>query len=167
MKDIYFPVSDGKPKAEVMNSFFTFIGDYFKAKQIPTSADLFGMTTTSLDDLNIGQLLENAVAHFDFVAPMVYPSHYPATWNGFKNPADHPKEVITISMASAAKRVTAVGKDPNKVLRPWLQDFNLGATYTADMVRAQIDAGNALGLNSWMLWDASNTYTEGALLKNE
>ncbi len=165
MKDIWYPISEGKSKTEVMNSFFTFLDTHFHEQHIPISADVFGMTTTATDDLGIGQLFENAVAHFDFVAPMVYPSHYPPTWNGFKNPADHPKEVITISMASAAKRVTAAGKDPNKVLRPWLQDFDLGAKYTAEMVRAQIDAGNALGLDSWMLWDASNTYTESALKK--
>jgi len=59
--------------------------------------------------------------------------------------------------------------------RPWLQDFDMGATYTADMVRAQIrgveDASfsdpnlRAEGFqNGWMLWDPSNNYTKAALL---
>ena len=54
--------------------------------------------------------------------------------------------------------------DPN-IIRPWLQDFNLGATYTADMVRAQIDATYDAGLDSWMIWSPSNDYssTQGAL----
>ncbi len=53
--------------------------------------------------------------------------------------------------------------DKNKI-RPWLQDFNLGApAYGAAEVRAQIQATYDAGLSSWMLWDAANTYTKGAL----
>ena len=61
---------------------------------IPISVDLFGMTTTNTDDLGIGQVLEKALPYFDYVAPMVYPSHYPDTWNGFANPAEHPYDVV-------------------------------------------------------------------------
>lgn len=50
-----------------------------------------------------------------------------------------------------------------KKLRPWYQDFDMGATYTADMVRAQIEAGYELGIDSWMLWDPANKYTPSAL----
>jgi len=49
-------------------------------------------------------------------------------------------------------------------VRPWLQDFDLGADYGPEEVRAQIRAANELGINSWMLWSASNKYTESALL---
>lgn len=125
------------------------------------SADLFGMVTTQKDDLGIGQLLENALPFVDYIGPMVYPSHYPATWNGYKNPADHPYEVIKISMGEAVRRTEALGLNRQK-LRPWLQDFDLGATYTADMVRAQIKATYDVGLTSWMMWDASNKYTRAA-----
>jgi hypothetical protein len=47
-----------------------------------TSADLFGMTTTNYDDLSIGQVQDRAAPYFDFIAPMVYPSHYPKTPSG-------------------------------------------------------------------------------------
>ena len=50
------------------------------------------------------------------------------------------------------------------VLRPWLQDFSLGATYTAALVKAQIQAVYDSGLNSWMLWNAGNQYTQSALI---
>ncbi len=121
------------------------------------------MVTTNTDDLNIGQVLENTLPYVDFVAPMVYPSHFPPTWNGLKNPAANPYDVIHYSMGKAVERAKAMGEDPLK-LRPWLQDFNLGATYTKDMVRAQIDATYDVGLTSWMMWDPANTYTEGSLL---
>jgi hypothetical protein len=50
-------------------------------------------------------------------------------------------------------------------LRPWYQDFDMGATYTKEMVRAQIEAGYKFNVRSWMLWDPANKYTPSALLK--
>lgn len=161
MKDIYYASGNGAAKPEVLKSFFQFVDQDVRQKGIPTSADLFGMTTTNTDDLNIGQVLENTLPYFDFVCPMVYPSHFPATWNGYKNPAANPYEVIQYSMSHAVERAKAMGEDPLK-LRPWLQDFNLGATYTKEMVQAQIKATYDVGLTSWLMWDAANTYTKEA-----
>jgi hypothetical protein len=51
-------------------------------------------------------------------------------------------------------------------LRPWLQDFNLGAIYTAEMVEAQIKVTqDALGADyaGSLLWAPSNHYTRDAL----
>lgn len=159
-----------------------------------TSADLFGMTTTNTDDLGIGQVLEYALENFDYVAPMVYPSHYPPEFNGWRDPNKVAGPLIKYVMGAAVARanflydeisatstlVTANGvatstpRTPDqfamnrvgpKQLRPWLQDFNYPVTYTVQMVRDQIDASYSVGLTSWMMWDPSNTYTEEALLK--
>ena len=46
-------------------------------------------------------------------------------------------------------------------IRPWLQDFDMGAKYTADMIKAQHKATYDAGLDSWMMWDPANTYTVG------
>ena len=164
MKDIAYPVSEGKVKKEVMKEFFVYLNAALKDTGAKTSADLFGMTTTNTDDLNIGQLLEYTAPYFDYVSPMVYPSHYPTGWNGYKKPATVPYEVISYSMKKAAERLTAMGESPLK-LRPWLQDFNLGATYTADMIRKEKQAVYDSGLTSWLMWDPANTYTEAALDK--
>jgi hypothetical protein len=91
---------------------------------------------------------------------MVYPSHYPPHFLGMSNPAAEPYRVIRYSMDKAFARASTT---PLKI-RPWLQDFDLGADYTADMVRAQIQAVYDAGFTSWMLWDPSNRYTQGALL---
>ena len=49
-------------------------------------------------------------------------------------------------------------------LRPWYQDFTLGPPhYTAKEVRAQIEAGYANGVDSWVLWNPRSMYTESAL----
>ena len=118
---------------------------------------------------------------------MVYPSHYPPNFNGWKNPNQYPYDLIKFVMDKGALRVEAstttvshfggerIGtstpeiytKEPynrNK-LRPWLQDFDYGGNYGEAEVRAQIQATYDAGLTSWMLWDPSNRYTLEALNK--
>lgn len=169
MKNINFSWTGTTTKAVALENFFAYLHGNLKADSGPVlSVDLFGMTTTNTDDLNIGQVLERALPYFDYVAPMVYPSHYPPNFNSYANPAAVPYEVVKYSMDRAYARVkvfndTVASTSPLK-LRPWLQDFNLGATYTAEMVRRQIQAVYDSGLTSWMLWSAANTYTKGALM---
>ncbi len=162
MEDIYFPFSVGRPKHEVLKGFFEYLHNRFSGTGVVTSADLFGMTTTNYDDLNIGQILEDAAPNFDYIAPMVYPSHYPSGFLGYKDVNKYPYEIIKYSMDKAAARLTAIGISPLK-LRPWLQDNDYPVVYTPEMVRAQIQATYDAGLTSWMLWDAGNTYTQAAL----
>ncbi len=162
MLDTKYQTPEGKTKADVMESFFAYLRQELGDSGAVLSADLFGMTTTNKDDLNIGQVLERAYPYLDYIAPMVYPSHYPKTFIGLANPAAHPYEVVKYSMDAAVLRAQQASSTPSK-LRPWLQDFDLGATYTPDMVRAQIQATYDSGLTSWMLWDAANTYTKAAL----
>lgn len=165
MTNIVYPYSEGKVKSKALEEFFIFLQKEFKTKGIPISADLFGMTTSNTDDLGIGQILEYALLHFDYVAPMVYPSHYPKNFMGFASPASKPYEVIKYAMGKGVDRALNATTSPLK-LRPWLQDFSIGGVeYNSDMVRAQIQATYDVGLNSWMLWNASNTYTESALNK--
>ncbi|MFH0846017.1 MAG: putative glycoside hydrolase [Patescibacteria group bacterium] len=169
MNNIYYPISEErveadpeKGKAKVMQEFFVYLDNKMSDIDAVISADLFGMVTTNSDDLNIGQVLEYALPFFDFICPMVYPSHYPTGFIGLKNPAEHPYEVVKYSMERAVGKALNASSTPSK-LRPWLQDFDLGADYTASMVRAQIQATYDVGLNSWLLWSASNKYTKEAL----
>lgn len=186
MKDIYFPHSDGKNKSEVLESFFSYLSNELKPLGVVMSADIFGMTTTNTDDLNIGQVLEKALPYFDYVAPMVYPSHYPKGFMNFQNPNDHVYEVVNHSMSVAVKRaesktsaVKTIGSErigtstpalythtpQSKLkLRPWLQDFDYGGDYDIPEVKGQIKATYDAGLTSWFLWSPSNRYTRGALL---
>lgn len=166
----YSWIAGTSTKPEMLESFFSYLYEKTRDMGVVTSADLFGMTTTITNDMGIGQVLERALPYFDYIAPMVYPSHYPKGWNGFENPAARPYEVIKIAMGEGVRREQAFNmargvatSTPSK-LRPWLQDFNLGATYDAAKVRDQIRASNEVGLNSWMMWSAANKYTEGAYL---
>jgi hypothetical protein len=162
MSNVYYPfMEEGETRVDILESFFAYTHGRMEKKGIPTSADIFGMTAVNTDDLGIGQVLEKAVPYFDYICPMVYPSHFPNGWHGLQNPAAEPYKVIQYSMQEAYDRVVAMGEDPDK-LRPWLQDFDLGAGYTPELVEAQITATYDVGLDSWLMWDPRNTYTISA-----
>ena len=94
-------------KSAAIEAFWKYLSEKVKPVGVMMSADLFGMTATNTDDLNIGQQLERALPHFDFVMPMVYPSHYPKGFNNLGNPNMHPYEIVQFSMAEAARRAQA------------------------------------------------------------
>ncbi len=188
MKDAVYTLSKGKSKAEALEEFFAYLSKEMKQTGAVISADLFGMTTSNTDDLNIGQVLERALPHFDYIYPMVYPSHYPSGFHNFKNPNNHVYDIIKISMGDGVERAIATtttvaafthtpiastspqlyskpAYSPLK-LRPWLQDFDYGGNYGPVEVRAQMKAAYDVGLTSWLLWDPSNKYTREALLSD-
>jgi len=191
MQDIAFPSEKSMTmrKSDVIEEFFKYLHDSFRNspeyKDVVLSGDLFGMVTTNTDDLNIGQVLEKGLPYFDYIAPMVYPSHFPKGFNGYSDPNKRVYDVIKFTMDAAVRRTIAtstviktIGSEPiasttpqrytkqsydkNKI-RPWLQDFDYGGNYGPTEVRAQIQATYDAGLNSWMLWDAGNKYTPDAL----
>jgi len=164
LKAIVYPFYDENiAKTDALAEFFVYVDRELAFSNAFTSVDLFGMVLIRDDGLGIGQRFQDAVSHFDYIAPMVYPSHYPDGFEGFANPADHPYEIIKYSLNKAKEDI--VGKRAE--FRPWLQDFDLGAIYTADMIRKQIQATYDTGWKSWVLWNASNRYTQDALLKSE
>ncbi len=143
--NMVFPFYDQKiEKHEVLREFFGYLRDHIKSAKI--SADVFGLTTVAADDMGIGQVIEDAAEYFDYVAPMVYPSHYATGFVGYKNPAAHPYEVITYSLESAVDKFLKIpaGTDGLRPhigqLRPWLQDFDLGTPYTAAMITKEMNA---------------------------
>jgi len=202
MRDIAFTHSGSMDKQANLELFFTYLreslGDPARYEAVRhentgrdaavpyLSVDLFGMTTTNTDDLSIGQVQERAAPYFDFVAPMVYPSHYPNGFMGLGNPNHHPYEVVRHALREGARRLAATTTpnqgfaharlgtstpplyakraDDVQKLRPWLQDFDYGGNYGAAEVRAQIQATYDAGLESWMVWDPANRYTREAYL---
>jgi hypothetical protein len=162
--DILYPDASVS-RSDLLERFFQHVDTHVRKQGIPTSADLFGLTTNTTDDMGIGQVLEKAMPYFDFIAPMIYPSHYPKNFQGYPNPATKPYEIVTFAMKQGVERASVVGFGPEK-FRPWIQDFDLGADYTAAMVQDQIRALDELGISSYMVWDPSNKYTVGAYKKD-
>lgn len=162
LDDIVYPFFNKHlSKNDVMHQFFKYFGQNLAVLPVYSSVDLFGMTLWQDDGLNIGQRVEDAAPYFDYICPMVYPSHYPATFEGYKNPAKYPYEIVYESLIRSEERV----KNSRAKIRPWLQDFDLGAVYDAEMVKKEIQASYDANTAGWLLWNARNRYTEGALEK--
>jgi hypothetical protein len=201
--DIAFPFYNSKieTRRQVMQRFFKHLREELPYAKI--SVDIFGETAVNARETSIGQYFEDPFLYVDAVAPMIYPSHFAAGVAGFENPAAHPYEIIRYAMDKGLARLKAFehvlltststvlsgGQPPAFAqLRPWLQDFDLGAAYDAAKVRAQITAVNdaarkaagcAVAPSSsestvdtcaaadigWMLWGAgSGNNTQAALL---
>lgn len=173
LKNMSFPFfkNEEKEKREIIKEFFSHLNQNLPDDKI--SVDLFGLAAISDDDLGIGQIIEDAYANFDYVSPMVYPSHYASGFIGYKNPAEHPYEVVKYSIEKAKTKLDEFNKasDNNEAknkreakLRPWLQTFDMGAAYGPDKIKAQIKASNESGGIGWILWNSSNNYS--AKIKN-
>ena len=171
----------GKSRAEIIGEFLRHIRAALSGTGARLSADIFGITAIHAGDFeNIGQDLKIMAQNADSVCPMVYPSHFAnKRQNGvgqyisetlFEAPDTQPYEVVRGTLVLVKNRLRANGADA-AVARPYLQDFTasyLGPgyyrTYTAEQVRAQIQAVYDAGFEEWILWNPGGTYSEAALL---
>lgn len=192
LEDIVYPFYDEKKeKWEVIQEFMLNFSQELKSHQpkIILSVDLFGLVATHYVEPGIGQRLEDAARLFDYISPMLYPSHF---YEGFEVKKDlkrglptlyfpyesndisqvvsnHPYEVVFRSILSAKDYLSGLNSEVK--IRPWLQDFSLrvdterGIYYDAEKVKAQIRATEQAGVSGWLLWNPANIYTQEALRK--
>lgn len=158
MSDVVYNTGN-KKRYEVMGEFFTFLDEQLSDRPAHISLDFFGFVMERFDGMSIGQRLEDAVDHVDYISPMMYPSHYPPGHLGLDNPAAYPGVVIENGM----KKGSPWFKDKRAQARPWIQAFHIGAYYDASKIRAQIDAIKKYSDGGYLLWNASNNYSDAGL----
>lgn len=156
IETMVFPSLEGSPESalitflmeteERLAPYDTFIG-----------ASVFGIAALRPQD--VAQDIPRIADHVDYVAPMVYPSHWGPGEYDVPDPSRDPYSIVVRSLSDFTDKVDGTGA---RVL-PWLQDFSLEVAYGADEVRAQIEATRDAGINEWLLWDPSVTYTTDAL----
>ena len=182
-------VNYGENMPEKINAISDFLKksaeEIKKVKDVPVSADIFGIVAESeRDGKTIGQHLELVGLHIDYISPMVYPSHYANASNKtmgngvgqringvlFTAPDLKPYEVVYNALLKTKSRIEAVPGYKAKI-RPYLQDFTAKylpegyfQVYGPEQVRAQIQAVYDAGYEEWILWNSRNNYTMGALL---
>jgi hypothetical protein len=127
------------------------------------AADVFGYTAFNENDTDIGQRIEELAPHLDYFSPMVYPSGYQWGIPGYRNPVEHPYQVVHESVRLTRKR----SGDAVVRVRPWLQDFRDYAfgrkIFGVNEIRAQMKGTDDAGGTGWMLWNPRNDYTAAAL----
>jgi hypothetical protein len=119
---------------------------------------VFGISATRPEPT--GQDIRLLAPHVDYVAPMVYPSHWGAGEYGVADPVRQPADIVARSVADF-ERVTA---GSGAAVVPWLQDFSSGdVEYGPTEVRAQIDAARSVGAEGFLLWNPGSSYHVDAL----
>lgn len=122
------------------------------------AADVFGYVPWNANDTDIGQKIVPITETVDIVSLMVYPSGYHLGIPGYRNPVQHPYEIVLLTHKRAQERTKA----PPIRFRPWLQAFRDyafgGREFGAPELRLQIKAANDFGSNGWMIWNPRNVY---------
>jgi len=146
-------------RVNTITGFLKYAHDELKPLGVYVAADVFGLTTTVVDDMMIGQEYRAVSETVDYICPMVYPSHYNPGLFGLKNPNAAPYETVYQSMLRGLEK--ADGLDISKH-RPWIQDFSLyGVKYGKAEIEAQIKALANAGVRQFILWDPNNKYIRG------
>lgn len=182
MKRVVFgPESNTLSKEDIILEFTEYAAGKCREWGVPVSADVYGVIMNSPADAAIvGQNYMKMAEKLDYISPMVYPSHYGPGNLGLDVPDAQPYDAILRSM-SLSKQALAVsgnsvsgnaGESGTAVVRPWLQDFTAKwvaghIPYGPEQIRQQIQAVYDAGYEEWILWNASNHYTEEGLLIEE
>lgn len=122
---------------------------------------VFGIAATRPE--SVAQDIPQIADHADYIAPMVYPSHWGPGEYGVARPNSQPHGIVQRSLQDFRDQVDGTGA----VVIPWLQDFSLGVGYGADEVRAQIEAAQDAGIDAFLLWSPGASYTSAALSSPE
>ncbi|MEU3188289.1 putative glycoside hydrolase [Streptomyces sp. NPDC006923] len=118
---------------------------------------VFGIAATRPTE--IAQDIAALVKVSDYIAPMVYPSHWGPGEYGVANPDTAPYAIVQRSLADFARQA----KGTQTAIVPWLQDFSMGSTYGPTQVAEQIKAAAANKMDSFILWNAGARYQGAAL----
>ena len=155
---MYFPDLQGAASVAVAR----FVADTNTQLAADTNAllgvSVFGIAATRPEQIAQDILL--IAPHVDYIAPMVYPSHWgPGEYN-VADPNRQPADIVRASVSDFARVVAGSGA----AVVPWLQDFSTGGVpYGPAEVRAQIDAALAAGAVGFLLWNSGSFYTAEAL----
>jgi hypothetical protein len=126
-------------------------------------ASLYGVSADRPSE--VGQDVARLAEVLDYVAPMIYPSHWGPGEYGVSDPLMQPGDMVAATLevwleATEGKRARVA---------PWLEDSNwpvrLGFPDRARYVREQIQATYDAGIYEWLLWDSAVRYTESAMIQ--
>jgi hypothetical protein len=156
LSSMVFPGLDGSV-ADAVSGFLGKGQAMLRPLKVLQGASVFGIAATRPDQ--VGQDVPSISRHTDYIAPMVYPSHWNAGEYGVADPDRQPYDIVKASLADFVAEVGPTGR----TLAPWLQAFDDGSHYGEAEVQAQITAAKELGVDSWLLWNPNTQYGGAAL----
>lgn len=152
-------------RVDAVTDFVAYARERLEPYDVEVSVDIFGYSATLPEAPGIGQNFSKISENVDVISSMIYPSHW-TSYFGIAKPDLEPYKLVDEYAQVENKKLAELENPP--VSRPWLQDFTapwLGAgnylNYGKKEVEAQIKALNDNGIEEFLLWDATNTYSEG------
>jgi hypothetical protein len=119
---------------------------------------VFGIAATRPDP--IAQDMRLLLPWVDYIAPMVYPSHWGPGEYGLANPNANPYEIVKRSLTD----FHAIAYGTGVAVLPWLQAFSAaGVAYGPAQVQAQVQASAEVGSNGFLLWNSGSVYDASSL----
>ncbi len=162
VENMTIPGMDGSVEDEIV-AFTTAADERLAPYGIQHGASLYGVSADRPGE--VGQDVERLADVLDYVAPMIYPSHWGPGEYDVANPLMQPYDMVAATLevwqeATEGKRAR---------VKPWLEDSNwpirLGYPDRARYVREQIQATYDAGIPEWLLWDSSVKYTDAAMIQ--
>ena len=158
----------GESKPGTIQNYLKYAREQLSPKKVYISADVYGLVGSVEDDMSLGQYWEAVSNIVDYISPMMYPSHYANNTYGIPIPDANPYGTVYHSTKDSVirnKNMPTPG-----IIRPWIQDFTAPwvkgyIKYSDKQVIEQIKALEENGVDEYLLWNAGNKYSEGAVTK--
>ena len=158
LETMEFPTLRGGAQASIV-SFVADARDRLEPTGAFLGASLFGIAAFRPEE--VAQDVRRIARNVDYIAPLIYPSHWGPGVYGVDEPESQPRAIIEESLVHFNELVENTGA---RVV-PWLQDFSLREVYGPKEVCAQIAGAKAEGVDEYIMWDANVTYTRAACLR--
>ncbi len=146
------------PSSGAVTEFLAQTHAELRKREAYQGASVFGIAAAAGD--SIAQDVPAMARVVDYLAPMLYPSHWGPGMYRVDSPINEPGAIIGKSLADFQRVTEGTGVR----FLPWLQDFTLyGVPYGPAEVKAQIDAAARLGVDGFLLWNPNVRYHGDAL----
>src|SRR5215213_80437 len=156
LSSMRFPRLQGTPEAAIVR-FLRKSRKALAGTNVLLGASVFGVAATRPKE--VAQDIPAMAREVDYIAPMLYPSHWGPGEYGVADPNGEPYAIVRAATKDFVRQVHGSGA---RIVN-WLQDFSYGRDYSSKEVRAQINASRDAGVDDFILWDAAVEYTPDAL----
>jgi hypothetical protein len=148
--------ADGATLEDAVVDFARQADERLAPYRVEHGASLYGIAADR--PTQIAQDVPGMAEHLDYVAPMIYPSHWGPGEYDVADPNRQPYDIITATLEIWKEQVE--GKRARIV--PWLEDTTYRAWDRPFQVREQIRASADQGIDEWLMWDPVVRYTPEA-----
>jgi hypothetical protein len=154
----YFPhYKKGVSRVQIVTRFLKEARRRLKDYDVSIAVDIFGVTAWQRqnDIKNLGQDLKAMAPYIDVLSPMFYPSHFHSGYDDIEDPGAHPFYFVNTGVRKAKEILSG----EVVAVVPWLQGFDLRSpNFGPDYILKQIRACRKEGVESYLIWNASNDY---------